>query len=205
MVHYQGLFGEPIQMRNLVRVPGAALLFALASSLANPAAAEDRKLVLTYFESPFQNMHTVILEEAYERIGIAVEFNNLPGKRSLKTSSKGVADGETNRIGGLSKSYPSLIQIDVPMYPLIGTAFAIGDDLPIKTWGDLKSYRVGVVGGVKFYAEPIKGMERTEASDYRKLFNLLAHGRIGVALATTLAGQLTIKAHFSDAAIQAVG
>ena len=40
-----------------------------------------------------------------------LEFEDVPGKRALALSSAGEVDGEVQRIGTLSRDYPTLMQI----------------------------------------------------------------------------------------------
>ncbi|MEH6473296.1 MAG: transporter substrate-binding domain-containing protein [Halopseudomonas sp.] len=173
----------------------------LLTLLVLPAAAAERQLTLSYFDSPFQNLHVDIMAEAYQGLDIDVKFINLPSKRALVSSSKGLVDGETNRIGKIKAKFPSLIQIPIPMHPLVGAAYSLDGNLNIKHWQDLKPYRVGVLQGVPFYEKPTQGMNRLYANNYKQLFELLVRGRVDVVVGTTFSSEQTINQQFADAGI----
>lgn len=49
------------------------------------------------------------LTSAYGRLGIRVEFVDMPGERAIVESSAGHVDGETARIAGMVTRYPALV------------------------------------------------------------------------------------------------
>lgn len=191
-------------MYHIQRVIFCLALIAIVSSTAL-AVAGERPLVLAYFESPFQSLHVTILTEAYERIGLSVKFEKLPAKRALLLSGKGVVDGETNRIEKIKDLYPTLIQVPVPLHPLIGAAYTKGRELNISSWEDMKPYRIGVLLGVPFYEKPTEGMNRTYAYDYEQLFRMLVQKRVDVVIGTTYSSERTINRNFPDEGISRAG
>lgn len=172
------------------------LILAAAALVSSSPLAEERHVTLSYFESPFQNLQVDILSEAYKRIGISATFTPFPGARALKMSSTGQLDGETNRIGKIKGKYPTLIQVPVPMHPLIGAAFSMDRSIKIESWEDLKPYDIGVMRGVPFYEKPTEGMDRTYANDYKQLFNMLVHDRVDIVVGTTFSSRKTIAENY---------
>jgi len=61
--------------------------------------------------TPDSAISAVVLREAYRRLGYKLEIRALPAERALLMSNEGDLDGESQRISGLSTSYPNLIQV----------------------------------------------------------------------------------------------
>ncbi len=60
--------------------------------------AEPTLIFTQIKDTPDQMIGAEILKVAYGKIGIPIEMAVMPGKRALKESSKGKADGEVHRI-----------------------------------------------------------------------------------------------------------
>src|SRR5260221_10326738 len=89
--------------RLLTRATGLAL-FALGTT----AARAETVLRLARIENiPDQFVGGEILKAVYQRLGIAVEFIDLPAKRALVESSQGRVDGEVHRILAVQSEFPS--------------------------------------------------------------------------------------------------
>jgi len=180
------------------------LVFVAFVYVARPVVAAEDEMVISYFESPFQNMEKAIISEAYKRAGIPAKFVVMPGKRALLSSSKGIVDAEANRIGAIDAKYPTLVKVPTPMHPLIGVAFAVNPNLKIDKWEDLKPYKIGVLRGVPFYEKPTRDMHRIEVNSYEQLFKMLERGRVDVVIGTTFSGEMTIKKFIPNSRIRAV-
>lgn len=182
-----------------------ALVWSLLVVSQQGATAAERELVLSAFPgSIHQAVGEPILREAYAKLGVSLKIHMVPAKRALAASSGGATDGEVNRIAKVGKLFPTLLQVGGPVLPLKGTAFVIGGSQNIKTWEDLRPYRIGVVRGVSFSDKPTQGMDRILAKDPAHLFKLLVHSRIDIAITTGLNGRYMIGKYFPDQGIRAL-
>lgn len=182
-------------MRNLF------MLFALISALpvlAAPALAAEsalgnRPLVLCTTNAPplstpeRTGMLDRILLEAFRRVGQPVRFSTTPSERGLINANSGLADGDANRIAGLSKAYPNLVQVPEPNLSYEFTAFA-NKPLPLKGWESLRGLRVGYLTGWKIFEENVQEANVTKVDTPQQLFTLLAMDRVDVALFDRLGG-----------------
>ena len=106
---------NPERRRWLQACAGACLLGATG------AACGQTALRFARLENvPDQFLGGEILVAVYKRLGITVEFVDLPAKRSLLESSEGRVDGEVQRILAVQDQYPTLIAVQ----PLCAAASA---------------------------------------------------------------------------------
>lgn len=122
-----------------------------------------------------------ILQEAFRRINQQVRFVTTPSERGLINANSGAADGDVNRIAGLSKTYPNLLQVPEPNMSYDFMAFS-RKALPIKGWESLRGLRVGYITGWKIFDENVQGASVTKVDTPQQLFTLLAADRVDVAL-----------------------
>jgi len=157
-------------------------------SVAGGHAGQEPVLTFSTFESRgMSRLFERILKEAYARIGYAAEFVEVPAERALVMANQGRVDGEAGRVPVIESRCPDLVRVPTPLYINRVVAFARGDGVPyVASWDGLARYRVGAVLGYKFVGQMTANMNRTVVSDYGKLFNMLANGRIDVAVAEYL-------------------
>ena len=185
---------------------GAIFCLVLLLMPARQIIAAERELTLSTFPgSIHQAVGAPILKEAYAKLGMSLKLYMVPAKRALAASSAGATDGEVNRIGKVATRFPTLRQVGGPVLPLQGRAFVFGKSPSIKSWEDLRPYRIGVVRGVPFSDKPTQGMDRILAKDPAHLFKLLVHDRIDIAITTSLNGRYTIGKHYPKKNIRALG
>jgi len=177
-------------MRWSLAVCAAAL--AVASNSAGQTS-ERAVVVASVRGSTDALVGEAVVREAYRRLGLAVTFRELPGAAALEASSTGAVDAELQRIDGIDRRYPDLIQVPIPINYLQGAAFSIEYDFPATGWRSLQSYRIGIVSGIIFAAEGTDGMNVTVADDYDQLFGLLESGRIDVAVTPRINGLEAIR------------
>ncbi len=135
----------------------------------------------------------VILRKAYARLGYAVEISRYPAEVALRLADAGREDGEVQRINGLSKHYPNLVQLHPAINYIEAAVFSAGRDIPLDGWSSLQPYRVGVMRGIKFAEFNTRGMNRTLVGDYTALFQMLGEGRYDVAVSPRMMGILELK------------
>ncbi|EPJ46181.1 MAG: hypothetical protein OFPI_34920 [Osedax symbiont Rs2] len=133
---------------------------------------------------------TEIIHRAYQKLGIDTKVQYVPGNRSLKFSNDGHADGELFRIQGMSKIYPNLLQIPVPLLELETMAYARVEGIEIKGWSSLSPYRLGFLSGFKKAEQNTQGMQTFSAESMPELFDLLARGRLDIVIESRIGGQM---------------
>ena len=80
-----------------------------------PSQAQSVIRLARIADIPDQYVGGEILRAVYGRLNIAVEFEDVPGKRALALNSTGELDGEVHRIANLARDYPTLVQISPPI------------------------------------------------------------------------------------------
>jgi polar amino acid transport system substrate-binding protein len=133
-----------------------------------------------------------ILKEAYSRIGITVTTQEFPGERALKMSNSGTVDGEVNRIHGIRKKYANLRMVPVAINAIEGLAFTNNPDVKIRSWEDLRPYRLGLRIGAKYAEYGTAGMRVAPVKTNDQVFSMLGKHRTEIAISTRIEGVLTI-------------
>lgn len=123
-----------------------------------------------------------IVVEAFKRSNAVVEFAVTPSERGLVNANSGVADGDVNRVGGLSRIYPNLLQVAESNMEYEFIAFAAIDGLRIDGWDGLKSLRVAYITGWKILEENVVASSITKVETPIQLFEMLAKGRVDVVI-----------------------
>lgn len=135
----------------------------------------------------------VIVREAYERIGYQVEITKYPPERALKLANSGQADGDVQRIDGLSEHYPNLIQLKPAINYIEGSVFTAGKDISVDGWDSLRQHRIGLIRGIKFAELNTKGMDHHFVGNYPALFTMLDKGRFDLIVSPRLNGSYHLK------------
>lgn len=87
----------------------ALLVAACLTVVLKPSEAQERLVLVTPPNTVDTVISEVITRKAYKRIGIDVEILKVPGERALRMANSGKADGEVQRIDGISANYHNLI------------------------------------------------------------------------------------------------
>ncbi len=146
-----------------------------------------------------------VVRAAYKKIGIEVEFNDLPARRGLEWANSGKTDGDLARIDGTEQKFTNLIKISTPVTTIKGVVFTQKIERNILSWEDLKGLSVGIIGGIRYSELGTKGLNRVLAEDMHHLFFLLSKGRIDVAVAVLEAGKIEINQHHKASKIHIIG
>jgi len=120
--------------------------------------------------------------EAFLRINMGVRFVTLPSERSLAEANSGGIDGDNNRIAGLDKNYPGLIQVPESNMVYEFTAFALDPAVEVNGWESLSKYSVGYIQGWKILEENVKAAQLTKVATPQQLFALLKAKRVDVII-----------------------
>ena len=190
----------PVRRRLLTCAGGLALL-ALS---AKPARSETTTLRLARIENiPDQFVGGEILRAVYQRLGITVEFIDLPAKRALVESSQGRVDGEVHRILAVANEFPSLIAVRPSINYIEPSAFVKDRDIRIDGWPSLAPYSIGIVRGVGSSERGTNGMSRVEAvGSMDQLMQMLASGRFELAVNDRFSGVLVNKRLHLDTVVR---
>lgn len=177
----------------------SALALLLLLLLPAPLAAQQPLVICTTLAPPLSTpeqtgMLDAIVLEAFRRAGSAATLAVTPSERGLLNANSGAADGDINRIAGLSKSYPNLVQVPESNMRYEFMAFTKRPDLRIRGWESLKPLRVGYIIGWKIFEEHVQASSVTRVATAEQLFSLLASGRVDVALCDRWGGAHSLRA-----------
>lgn len=124
-----------------------------------------------------------IVSEALSRNGVSLEVSHLPAERALINANDGVDDGDLNRIAGLTKFYPNLVQVPEKTFTMEFVAFSRNKEFTISDWSTLKPYSVGIITGWKILERNIpEKVVLTKVKNTEQLFSLLKSNRVDVIL-----------------------
>ncbi|OEU68348.1 MAG: hypothetical protein BA863_02265 [Desulfovibrio sp. S3730MH75] len=169
----------------------AMILMCFASTCAY--AGEDTIRISTSYKTllstPDQTgMLDQIVKEAFRRIGIKSRIVFTPNERSLVAVNDGMFDAEINRVAGMEKKFPNLIQVPEANMVMHFVSFAT-KDISITDWESLRSLKVGIVRGWKILEQNTQGFPYvTRVMNADQLFLMLHKGRIDVALFSKILG-----------------
>ncbi|OOZ38100.1 hypothetical protein BOW53_16550 [Solemya pervernicosa gill symbiont] len=162
--------------------------------LITPFGYAQQTLVFSGIEGSVNtDISLQVLEEAYQKLGITVEYRPLPGERALRTADTGRVDGEVFRIANVEKRYTNLIPVPTAINVLQGIAFSKVEQIPISGWESLKRYHLGIQIGIKFAERGTEGMQRTLVETNEQLFKMLDAERVEVVIAAHANGLKTLS------------
>jgi len=138
----------------------------------------------------------LVLTKAYERIGIELDITKIENENALISANKGVVDGLTQRIEGLTKHYPNLIRVPEKIIDWQFVAFSKQDINTSEGWNVLIPYTTAIITGWKIFEFNIP--EKTNVTHVKtaeQLFNLLDKNRSDIILYERWQGLGLIKKH----------
>jgi len=172
-------------MRRLVLVLS---LLAVGAGAWRSATAEE-PLVIAYVEDSVDHVAAkAVMEEAYERLGVEVEFQGFEAAEALKASSSGRVGAELQRIDGIQRRFPSLLQVPIPINYIQGMAVSKKYNFPVLGWHSLQPYRVGIVKGILFAERGTEGMDVKVAETYPELIRWIDDGTVDVGVMPRISG-----------------
>ena len=164
-----------------------AALFLGIIILPIPLFAQQPLVITVVTSGTFTNAGKTILQEAYNRVGVPIEFVNYPGERALILSNDGVTDGELFRIDNMNEKYPNLVKVPVSYIPDEAVVFS-KLNFAVDGWKSLKSYKIGVRRGNKFVEYNTEDMQRYFAKGEKQKFEMLALDRVEIVVTNRLEG-----------------
>jgi polar amino acid transport system substrate-binding protein len=167
------------------------VLLAAVQVLPAGAVQAADKLVLTagvlapYTTPERQGFLDQMVRAVFREVGLDAELLIYPmaTERGMLNANEGVDDGLAMRVAGLEKQYPNLIRVPEPIAINDFVALTTRLRFPTKNWDSLQPYVVGYIIGWKVFEQNVpSGRQLTLVRDADQLFNLLASGRVDVAL-----------------------
>jgi len=159
-----------------------------------PADADQHRLVITRIvESPFTDLGVRILTEAYGRLGVPIQFELMPGARAIKSTDMGLSDGELFRVDGMTKQYPNLIRVPVPIARTDFVVFTNRKPFIVNGYSSLASYRIAFRRGMKILETGTAEMDRFMVGDPEQAFRMLERDRVDIVIENRLTGIQIIR------------
>ncbi len=143
-----------------------ALLIILPLSL--PLMADQQLELTAVANSPDTGVSGEVLKEAYRRLGIDISILKLGASEALQRSNSGSADGEVQRIDGISRNFPNLLQVPIPINYIQGAVFSKNNALKLRGWHSLRTFKIGLVKGIIFAEKGTRGMQVLMAEKQKK-------------------------------------
>lgn len=170
-----------------------------------PAAAEDAVVVATIDGLADVPAARTIVEEAYRRIGLPVEFRAFSAAEALRQSNAGEVDAELQRIDGISARFPNLVQVPIPINMILGVAYSRKYRFPVTGWHSLRPYQVGIVEGILFAEVNTSGMDVRRYKTYAELIAALGRDEVDVAVMPRIEGRSMLGSNGFDDIVEMEG
>jgi ABC-type amino acid transport substrate-binding protein len=169
----------------------AACLSLLA---AGPSQAQELIRLARIAGIPDQYVGGEMLRAVYARLNIKLEFEDVPGKRALALSSAGEVDGEIQRIGTLSRDYPTLVQVTPAINYIEPAVFSTKLRFDVAGWDSIKDYSIGIVRGVGSSEAGTRGMARvTATTNLDNMVRMLDADRFDVMVTDLFSGLVAVR------------
>jgi len=145
-------------------------------------------------DTPDQVIGAEILRAAYKKLGIPINFLTMPGKRALKESSEGRADGEIHRIFEIGNEYQTLVRVPTPINYIEPSVFSKKFNFNVTSCSALKDYHISIVRGVKHSELCTEGMKSVYiANSSTKMMKVLDAGGPDIVITARINGLWLIK------------
>ncbi|MDN5005551.1 substrate-binding periplasmic protein [Bradyrhizobium sp. GCM10027634] len=143
---------------------------------------------------PDQYVGGEMLRAVYAKLNIKLEFEDVPGKRALALSSAGEVDGEIQRIGTLSREYPTLLQVTPAINYIEPSVFATKLHFDVHGWNSIRNYSIGIVRGVGSSEAGTRGMDRvTATTSLENMIMMLDADRFDVMVTDLFSGLVAVR------------
>ncbi|UWU80263.1 transporter substrate-binding domain-containing protein [Bradyrhizobium huanghuaihaiense] len=161
---------------------------------AAPSQAQDLIRLARIADIPDQYVGGEMLRAVYAKLNIKLEFEDVPGKRALALSSAGEVDGEIQRIGTLSRDYPTLVQVTPAINYLEPAVFTTKLHFDVAGWDSIRDYSIGIVRGVGSSEAGTRGMARvTATTSLESMIKMLDADRFDVMVTDLFSGLVAVR------------
>ena len=156
--------------------------YTICTTLSPPLSTKDHS-----------GMLDEILIEAFRRTDSIINLVITPSERGLLNANSGIADGESNRIEGLSKNYTNLIQVPESNMTYEFMAFSKNKEIQINGWESINNLTVGFITGWKILEENVKSKQIIKADTADQLISLLENDRVDIILLDRYGGNYLLN------------
>ncbi|MDE5441191.1 transporter substrate-binding domain-containing protein [Bradyrhizobium sp. CSA207] len=170
------------------------VVVCLSLLAAGPSQAQEVIRLARIADIPDQYVGGEMLRAVYARLNIKLEFEDVPGKRALALSSAGEVDGEIQRIGTLSRDYPTLIQVTPAINYIEPAVFTTKLHFDVAGWNSIRDYSIGIVRGVGSSEAGTRGMARvTATTSLESMVKMLDADRFDVMVTDFFSGLVAVR------------
>src|SRR3954470_13979786 len=176
------------------RVMWRIIVACLSLLAAAPSHAQELIRLARIADIPDQYVGGEMLRAVYAKLNIKLEFEDVPGKRALALSSAGEVDGEIQRIGTLSRDYPTLIQVRPAINYIEPAVFTAKLHFDVDGWNSIRDYSIGIVRGVGSSEAGTHGMDRvTATTSLENMVKMLDADRFDVMVTDLFSGLAAVR------------
>ncbi|MCG8493307.1 MAG: transporter substrate-binding domain-containing protein, partial [Sneathiellales bacterium] len=161
------------------------IFICLCIVFLNSASAQEKYSPLVFskvIDNPTHISMVQIIRHIYDKLEIPVSFKALPGRRALQASASGETDGEALRVYEVGEIYKTLKRVPTPIVTFRGFAYTINGEV-LNDWASLKNKRVGIIRGIVWAENNLKGPNIVLSDNVEQLIDKLLKGGIDVAVA----------------------
>lgn len=175
-----------------LRRVSTVIVFIVMLAMHVPAKASGETLVIGTPNDLSGKMAEAVVEKAFSRCGLNIEFRYFPHRRALVMANDGRIDGDLMRMKGIREHYPNLVYVPVPVNYLKMFAFA-KNEFPIRSREDLQGLRVGIERGVLLSEQITEGMNALVVDSQARMMLLLEKDRLDVAVISETSGEKAVQ------------
>jgi ABC-type amino acid transport substrate-binding protein len=170
------------------------LVICLSLCISGASSAQSVIRLARIADIPDQYVGGEMLRAVYARLNIKLEFEDVPGKRALALSSAGEVDGEIQRIGTLSRDYPTLLQVTPAINYIEPAVFTTRLHFDVDGWNSIRNYSIGIVRGVGSSESGTRGMDRvTATTSLESMIKMLDADRFDVMVTDLFSGLAAVR------------
>ncbi|MCK1652281.1 transporter substrate-binding domain-containing protein [Bradyrhizobium sp. 149] len=170
------------------------VVVCLSLFAAGPSQAQELIRLARIAGIPDQYVGGEMLRAVYARLNIKLEFEDVPGKRALALSSAGEVDGEIQRIGTLSRDYPTLVQVTPAINYIEPAVFSTKLRFDVAGWNSIRDHSIGIVRGVGSSEAGTRGMARvTATASLDNMVRMLDADRFDVMVTDIFSGLVAVR------------
>lgn len=165
--------------------PHTRCRLALAALLALgvwPASWAQMKFATAVDPRLSRSMAEQVLTQAYQQLGLKVEFVPLPVRRGYAVAASGELDGLA--ISVADSLDPALFKVEVPVAVEETVVYTMGKPFKVVGFASLQPYTIGHIAGLRYFENRLQGMKVDTAVDIETLFRKLALGRTDIVVET---------------------
>jgi ABC-type amino acid transport substrate-binding protein len=170
------------------------ILACLSLLAGSPSQAQELIRLARIADIPDQYVGGEMLRAVYAKLNIKLEFEDVPGKRALALSSAGEVDGEIQRIGTLSRDYPTLVQVTPAINYIEPSVFTSKLRFEVAGWDSIRNYSIGIVRGVGSSEAGTRGMPRvTATTSLENMVRMLDADRFDLMVTDLFSGLVAVR------------